>query len=789
MSGMRADDGSSGSEPRGPGGGRDGRWRRRLLGGLALVLLGVAVWLLLPWSTAPRDGEPGLAPARPGMAASTGVEPGAVGGVDASAPGDERTPVPLGPEPTSTTSVRLRVVDESTRAPLAGVPVALAAEFGDLTAEARSAVTDAAGEVHWQDVVWPRVRLWTLPIDPVALRSGECNELTVAVRECCEIVGIVTDREGRPLADAEVWSADDARTLVAAARRATTGADGRFAFTVHHGPFLHLFARRPGRVSSRVAMVRVPTTPGVIDTTLVMGEATGGLHGRVSTAQGAPVVAATVLVHPSRRSLPPLGTDSAAFQSGTDVAPLQRAVTDEAGGFVVDDVPPGAAYVRVAASGFADGAAQATVAVGECTWIEIVLGTGGRLVGTVKDDQGRPVPDALVVASSMANVPRATRTDASGGYVLELLQPGHHRAVVSTAPNQVVQTGIEVSDRQATRWDPVLPTGGTIRGQLRWADGAPAVGIDVAATRAGSRARQVRTDAAGHFAVPHCQPGSHRLRVAPVAGGRWLLLAPDVQPDGPPLEFQLPALPPADAALSGRLLTADGRPAAAQRVLARGGPYAVVREVRSDGAGRFVVDGLMAGAWHLECGSEGAPPARHRVDLGAGARNELGDMVLPRAIAVTIELRGGPAARLRGDLTSDDGGRLAYTPIDGDRVLLPPLGPGRYRLVVWGPTTPRAALSFTLVAGQPARLVLDIETGSSCSVTVRLPVDIEGSDLRFALHDAAGTELVWWREVCSDGEEVSLARTAAATRLTVVADEGPRGEVALSAESVVVHLR
>lgn len=170
--------------------------------------------------------------------------------------------------------------------------------------------------------------------------------------------------------------------------------------------------------------------------------------------------------------------------------------SDGAGRFLLRDVPRDQSLGAVAPAY----APSALVDLDSCDTsrdpveIELLLsGRGGGLFGTVTDEAGEPVRDAIVAVGDGRRfrstnsdgtvaegwTTRAVRSDDAGRYVVSGLDPG--RTVVRTkAPAFAAWTGeADVIAGGETRCDVRLQRGGAITGRVRDAHGEPVAGATV----------------------------------------------------------------------------------------------------------------------------------------------------------------------------------------------------------------------------------------------------------------------------------------------------------------------
>jgi len=147
---------------------------------------------------------------------------------------------------------------------------------------------------------------------------------------------------------------------------------------------------------------------------------------------------------------------------------------------------------------------------------------GATVRGQVRTKSGEPVEDANVWARTVGGAPRArggwggASSDRDGRYELVGLRPGTYRIEASSDQGLAPKDGfrVEVAAGATVEQDLVLEDGGSIKGVVVDATGAPVGGIDVHArlTAGGGRGwGDKKSDDAGAFVLDGLRPGEYRV--------------------------------------------------------------------------------------------------------------------------------------------------------------------------------------------------------------------------------------------------------------------------------------
>jgi RNA polymerase sigma factor (sigma-70 family) len=225
----------------------------------------------------------------------------------------------------------------------------------------------------------------------------------------------------------------------AAAGRAVTGPDGRFAIDGLDPGDYDVEAHDQIRTRARAAVTLSPR--GGAEVRLVMTEG-AVLRGVVRGANGEPVPAFTVLVF-----------EPDTLTRGEVVA--TRTVVDREGSFSIEGLEARDYRVRATAHGHAPSrpvGGSAVLPPARPSVVEIRLPAGGTLTGTVRSKDGKPLEAArAIVESGLGDGPSplpfsaSAATDEQGRFTLRGLSPGRRSVTIGAYGHHgKLLTGIEV---------------------------------------------------------------------------------------------------------------------------------------------------------------------------------------------------------------------------------------------------------------------------------------------------------------------------------------------------------
>ncbi|HEX8407900.1 MAG TPA: carboxypeptidase regulatory-like domain-containing protein [Thermoanaerobaculia bacterium] len=275
--------------------------------------------------------------------------------------------------------------------------------------------------------------------------------------------------------------------------KAFTSDDG--SFTLEHVPAgaMTLIANSPGYASGRMS---VDVVDGKALTDVVLELDTGvRLSGKVTGANGAPLSDVRVAVTPS--------TTGAFAMRGS----LPSGSTDANGEYSLDGLESGEENVQFSHPKHVD-VTRKVALKGRETKLDVQLSAGNRVTGVVTTEDGMPVADADVSASS-GMFPRETRTNASGTFEFDSMTPGRYRFSASKGG---FATGV-VDDVDVSSGSPVritLKTGGTIYGRVTGLTEADYANTTVSAW-AGRSSMSAAVDLQGNYRIEGAPLGSVRI--------------------------------------------------------------------------------------------------------------------------------------------------------------------------------------------------------------------------------------------------------------------------------------
>lgn len=609
------------------------------------------------------------------------------------------------------------------------------------------------------------------------VERGQETALTIRIEPGFEVEGTVENIDGVPVPGAEVWLSqiNDPNFGFPVAR---SGADGRFKIrgVQKNVNGMWITAAAQGYALSSAGKVRAGVGAKV-PIRLVLPEAGGELKGAVHAPDGTPIAGAQVRVTFQNSS--GIANFDRGSRDGTEWEPSNSVVvwTDATGTFHAASLSLGEAEIYVRARGLVSSLTTTRIGSELTERVTIRLEAGASLSGTITDASGNPAAktDVRVTAEDGLRE-QFTRSAVDGSYQLRGIPPGRCRVRAGPEYGVMSEKFLEFPDRGALRWDAVLPPvpagpDGSIRGRVVDEQDRPLVGwrVIVSSDVRGSYGQvggdwSPHTDSDGRFLIEGVAQARYFVAVSSPEPHTTLFpdaTVHDVVPG--PQEVLVRVTPETrpSAYVRGRIVDPQGRPVESARItlfLSRDDFLNVrgIEEASDAGTGEFRLGPYVAGRWRVKIDAFGYPTSHLGYHgLLPGQDLDLGTIRLQQGGSIVIRLR------------RDDGTEVGYpslslavapkwhniqTPeIEGESVILGPLPPGSYRLVVRGepadqnPRTARDQFAFEIRAGEKAEAELVLRSGVSTVLRIRSPDSDplpRNGRVTYSVLDVAGKEVV-----------------------------------------------
>ncbi len=688
--------------------------------------------------------------------------------------------------------------------------------------EGRFVAGPLPGEAPHSITFWKPGFAWNrLRFDP----ATSPEELTVVLERGGAVEGIVMDLVGGVPAATFTIETPDRIDQEAGEPGAWNPFAGGQLFEGTGGRF-SIDAMRPG---SRSLTVRAPGfVPKQIDVAIVEGERTRGvvvelergasIAGRVIDPEGRPVAGAQVVALDTRGRLSdvdrartnrgpvPFGAEADDFlreapielAAGVGLLAGGSVTADREGLFEIGGLPGRGARLLAVQRDFAPLETEPFEFEpgARLEGVELVLSRGGGLEGRVTDRFGRPVANAIVIASIPPGRDRQASarlyqgaSDADGRYRVAPMRGGSYFLLVTRGDEQLSLAGffgslhfdlVSVPDNEVITFDIVDPSASAARVFGTVSDaGLPVEGGILTAVNFDTenllgvdfKLTPVRQD--GGFEFAGLAPGDYQFSYQGGAGRRGEVRITAEVPDRPEWRFDV-ALP--QGAIAGRVLDGSTRaPLANADVQLRplsaeggsgllgaflGSEARVLRE-RTDAAGDFVFRGLESGGFELtvrgprnSTSGRFAPSTPRVVDVEDGRMSDGVEVALAPSRVLrgrVVDGQGLPVAGARVTAIAREG-----TPTGGERGRSD--GDGRFEL------DGLAAGRFDVVAtatGYADGSALDVDTEAEASAELAIVLG-EGAQLRVRAMAPDGRALAGaiGRLTRTDGEVGSTAQSA-----------------------------
>ncbi len=712
-----------------------------------------------------------------------------------------------------------------------GVVVTIFPHSAGALLESRERMTDAAGEARFEDLQPTHYDLMVdRGVEAVAeVRAGEERVVTLTLPAGLAVTGVVIDAEGVAVAGADLWLSeartsrsggpgsrrvarslrwkwtegaavqyrmsdqpgapvvmqvqpDPGPSLLRGAIVGQSAEDGTFRIEgVAEGRLIG--ARAPLWEPSPLAVVERARGDAAAPLQLVLPRRGGAVAGVVRDSTGDPIAGATVQVGDEHGLV---GTRTARGDVPGARPSLLR--TDAEGRFLASGVAPERTMVAARAPGWAPAHIWVEVAPGQTATVELQLGIGAVVEGSVISEDGRPVGGVKVEAIGFESA--YVESDEQGRYRLEGLADGRARLIADGGPSGVASSELSLRAGKAIHFDLHLRRGRVVTGIVATSEGEPLVEWDVSTERFGGPAT-VATGAEGRFEIVNVPEAADEVRAKP-AGNRtpWsFATVTELPPGSCEVRIVVDSDEAPSAFVVGRLESASGGfekdvPVRFHEIAARDAVTYLWSAEAETGAFRFgplkpgrylfLVDSAELGTVHLG-----------DVELATGVTVDLGVTRIeePGRLIVGVDETGDV---LTLEVLKDGRRMHSGFPV-GEPIALQP---GRYVLRSGGERTATSEQAFEIRTGEETRVSVPLRAGVRFLLHVRDPgVGAPPKSVELTVRDAHGVveltgelprhaqaQPIQWNVTLSPGRHHVLVTTAIGLRGEVWIDVDEGGE-------------
>jgi hypothetical protein len=453
------------------------------------------------------------------------------------------------------------------------------------------------------------------------------------------------------------------------------------------------------------------------------------VSGRVFDAMdGTPISGATVRVRPrfeEPRLGPPEGDGSAAFVSRGD------------GTFAMKGIPPGNFDVEVGAAGYVLGrfGFKKYSALEDDDGFDFGLLPSATVSGRVLSSGGSAVAGARIAAVGpdgiIGDSAHGTSSDDDGRFLLEGIDRDASLLVTHPRFAPAVVPSIAGGAERVVTLNAGLEVSGTVRGENGPIAGARIEPGEVVQGLRAAGSGGVESDRDGRF-VLHTELGWRVALRASAVGYRTTEIRVDAAPGhAPSADFVLERA----QSFNGRVLTAEGAPAAHARIVVSSDRWGSTAMGETDSTGRFSVSGVSrAGPYHVFIAHHAYPPMSVQEGALEGAheyRLEPESRILGR---VFDPRTGTPVTRyqyqLRGPLRSQSGAVSVSGALEIDQ-----LAAGTYSLTVRSDGYQPSSIDGIVVSRGEATKTIDVAMRPGGRIEGRVSGTWDGELLVYAFRD------------------------------------------------------
>ncbi len=601
-------------------------------------------------------------------------------------------------------------------------------------------------------------RLLHLAVAVALAATWEVSANPIAARGTVTAFGKVIDSEQRPLKNAVVTlratdesgrnpRPDDRPSSQDGVFLAVSDTAGRFEIVELPAGGLDLTVRRKGFAPLTVRGIELPPGNAVVDLGTVILAPEAVIRGLVTDLRERPIAGAEVWVAEDLER--PRALLTAIRQRLTD----PDAVADEAGRFVIEDLPPGRTVQLICdRPGYLPVALlhEAVLDSPGTEPLKVILRPAVRIRGRVLDEHEHPIAGAEVNLTGHAGSPtplggrsRAAVSDDRGAFVLTDVAPGSVR-ISAFAQGFQPSPEIEIEASGTLEIEGlklVLARGGTVEGWLTDLGGEPVSGARVRLGRPAAT-----SGAEGFYRVDGVPPGLQTLHVDHHDYNR-LVEKIEVEPGVHRADFVLAG----GYRITGGVVDEDELPVPGAGVELRHDDVRQARHYRAttDAEGSFSWPRVAGGGYSLRVEKRGFVPAYgvHGVQVVAGPAEDLvvvlrrGASIVGRIVGLDFEDLSRVKVLASCDEHPKQTGQVDYA----GRYEVTDLGEGDWTVKASLTSGSRQAQARVLLDGGVAEVRRDLEFGLGLTLTGQAllgPEPIAGANVSLAGHSVTDQRAV-----------------------------------------------
>ena len=655
-----------------------------------------------------------------------------------------------------------------------------ASKWRALAGSPQHAITDAEGRVVFEQLGTREVHLSTFcgGEAKAEAKATEDTRVRIVIPKGVDVVGLVRDSSGTPLAGADIWITSGHRDYRGG--YIATQSDARGAFSLRSleagtslGAILEGYLR-----SDLVDLDCLDTFTQPTRVEIVLAGGGGTLRVQVVDADKNPAVAARVAI-----GVMPKRFEYRNSTTRIETWTPRMFTTDADGRAEAHGFPAGKHDLVVAHSGSPILEGDIDVEEGLTTDCLIELQRPVTVHGIAKDNTGKVLADIVVRA-----VPRAfeesflqvgqfdfdsvlgfpeTATAADGSYRLDGVAPGEVHLYAMSQPSEEpriayhAKKSLQAAEGTSIEWNPVIAPGHCIEGLVAYRCGSPMEKVFISATKFGAKnASSILTAKDGSFRFVNLEPVAYSLRVQlnnpPAGQPRWLF-QDDVYPDRGRVriaaDFDAP-VKSAPAAVRGRILDKFARithPDALEVHL-----YSQQRSMQShrwsagDRHGTFHIKDAWPGRYYVVAKSaDDTIYVGPSFDVAPGQQLDLGELwtVAKGRLLLVLERQAGsqdvePTISLTPANLGSHGVQLKpgrRSSVEHDN-----LSVGVHTVWLHGDHVAVRQAEVTIRGGETTELTMDLHAAATTTFEVTWQPAAKWQWLELSVIDASGTEVEHW---------------------------------------------
>ncbi|MCF6137491.1 carboxypeptidase regulatory-like domain-containing protein [Pseudalkalibacillus berkeleyi] len=341
----------------------------------------------------------------------------------------------------------------------------------------------------------------------------------------------------------------------------------------------------------------------------------------------------------------PIGGAVIQIVFGDSVQPIDRAITDPSGNYVIDGLAPGGYTVSMTTPNYNTFMSGATVTPNDTIQIDGLLGPNpGVATGTVSGPEGPITGATIKVIDVNGTVIGSAVSDGSGSFSIGNLPVGTFAVTVVAQDHHSDTQGITISPGEVESMEFSLNTQpGSIIGKIRDQNGNPLPGTVINVLLNGLIISSVVTDEDGDYTFENLQPNSYQVSSNKPG---YAVSSIGAVVNSNEVATANATLTSVSGSINGTVTDQDGNPIRNQSIFVNlfDQNNSFITSVLAQPDGTYTITNVLEGNYILTTTTEGYSPNTFSIPVESGEVSELDLLLTPQGGTLSVQVIENPTS-------------------------------------------------------------------------------------------------------------------------------------------------